>query len=399
MRYEEWLLRQTSRRRFLQRAGLLTATLGAAPAFLAACGDDDEPAQESGNGGDGPAAAPKASGRVDYLSWEAYDLPEPLKRWKRKNGVEVKATYIGNHNDIQAKLKGSGGGGGFDLITYYQGYKPLYSQLEILEPLDENKIPNLSGLLPFFAGDEGNFWVDEDGTRTGVPFTWGSFGITYDSEAIKQLPSWYDLLDPKLKGKVGMVDDFVGNWTLGARINGLKVDELDDAGYQKVRELLLDLARQTRGVSASYGDLTTQLVNGDVVAAWTGWAAVNQFAKDAGKDTVKTNLPKEGSSSFCDAYAIPPGADNADTVYSWINEALDPVVNARAAEFLVGGVTVEAAIPELNKATASLYPYDKLDELLKQAPLFNNPPVESDQYKTFEELQRGWEEIKSEAQA
>jgi spermidine/putrescine transport system substrate-binding protein len=398
MSYEEWVLRQTSRRRFLQRAGLLTATVGAAPAFLAACGDDDEPpAGDSGDGG-GAAGVPKASGRVDYLSWEAYDLPGPLKAWKRKNGVEVKATYIGNHNDIQAKLKASGGGG-FDIITYYQGYKPLYAQLGILESLDEDKIPKVSGLFPFFGGDEGGFWVDDDGTRTGVPFTWGSFGITYDSEATPELPSWYDLLDPKLKGKVGMVDDFVGNWTLGSRINGLRVDELDDAGYQKVRDLLLDLARQTRGVSASYGDLTTQLVNGDVVAAWTGWAAVNQFAVDAGKDTIKTNLPKEGSASFCDAYAMPPDSDNKDTVYSWINEALDPVVNARAAEFLVGGVTVKDAVPELNKATAALYPYDKLDELLEQAPLFNNPPVESDQYKTFEELQRAWEEIKSEAQA
>ncbi len=398
MSYEEWVLRQTSRRRFLQRAGLLTATVGAAPAFLAACGDDDdEPAGDSGDGG-GAAGVPKASGRVDYLSWEAYDLPGPLKAWKRKNGVEVKATYIGNHNDIQAKLKASGGGG-FDIITYYQGYKPLYAQLGILESLDEDKIPKVSGLFPFFGGDEGGFWVDDDGTRTGVPFTWGSFGITYDSEATPELPSWYDLLDPKLKGKVGMVDDFVGNWTLGSRINGLRVDELDDAGYQTVRDLLLDLARQTRGVSASYGDLTTQLVNGDVVAAWTGWAAVNQFAVDAGKDTIKTNLPKEGSASFCDAYAMPPDSDNKDTVYSWINEALDPVVNARAAEFLVGGVTVKDAVPELNKATAALYPYDKLDELLEQAPLFNNPPVESDQYKTFEELQRAWEEIKSEAQA
>jgi spermidine/putrescine transport system substrate-binding protein len=398
MRYEEWVLRQTSRRRFLQRAGLLTASVGAAPAFLAACGgDDDEPSGGSGGGG-GPAGVPEASGRVDYLSWEGYDLPEPLKQWKRENDVEVKSTYVGNHNDIQAKLKASGGGG-FDVITYYQGYKPLYSQLEILEPIDEEKIPNLSGLFPFFAGDEGNFWVDEDGTRSGVPFTWGSFGITYDTEATPELPSWYDLLDPKLKGKVGMVDDFVGNWTLGARINGLRPDQLDEAGYQKVRELLLDLARQTRGVAASYGDLTTQLVNGDVVAAWTGWAAVNQFAADAGKDTIETNVPKEGSSSFCDAYAIPPGSDNADTVYAWINEALDPVVHARAAESLVGGVTVESAVPELNKATAALYPYDRLDELLERAPLFNNPPVESDEYKTFEELQQAWEEIKSEAQA
>ncbi len=275
----------------------MTFAVGAGPTLLSACGGDDEEEAADTQAG-GPAKAPKASGRVDFLSWEGYDIPDPLKPWKKKNDVTVKSTYIADHDEIQAKLKASGASGGYDIITYYQGYKPLYSQLQILEPLDEEKIPNLSGLLPYFAGDEGNFWVDEDGTRTGVPFTWGSFGITYDSEATSELPSWYDLLDPKLKGKVGMVDDFVGNWTLGARINGLKVDELDEAGYRKVRKLLLDLARQTRGVSASYGDLTTQFVNGDVVAAWTGWAAVNQFAKDAGKDTIKTSLPKEGSSSF-----------------------------------------------------------------------------------------------------
>ena len=199
MSYEEWLIRETSRRRFLQRAGLVTAAVGAAPAFLAACGDDDDD-DSAGGAGDGGGGVPKASGRVDFLSWEGYDLPDPLKPWKQRNNVEVKATYIGNHNDIQAKLK-AGGGGGFDVITYYQGYKPLYAQLEILEPLDEDKISNLSGLLPYFAGDEGSFWVDDDGTRTGVPFTWGSFGITYDSEATKELPSWFDLLDPKLKGR------------------------------------------------------------------------------------------------------------------------------------------------------------------------------------------------------
>ena len=62
--------------------------------------------------------------------------------------------------------------------------------------------------------------------------------------------------------------------------------------------------------------MTTQLVNGDIVACWQGWAAMNSFAADAGKTTVKTMVPEEGSFSFCDLYAIPTTADNVDTAYS-----------------------------------------------------------------------------------
>ena len=80
---------------------------------------------------------------------------------------------------------------------------------------------------------------------------------------------------------------------------------------------------------------------------------MNTFAAAAGKDTVKTVVPKEGGFSFCDAYAIPEGADNADTTYAWINEALDPKVNADAAVELVGGVTVRGRAELLDKRRAA----------------------------------------------
>jgi spermidine/putrescine-binding protein len=143
MDYQEWVRRETTRRRFLRRAGIVTLTVGAGPTLLAACGDDDDDDAAAPAASEGPARAPEASGRVDFLSWEGYDIPDPLKAWKSETGVTVKATYIGNHDEIQTKLKAGGAGAGYDIITYYQGYKPLYQELEILEPLDEQKLPNL----------------------------------------------------------------------------------------------------------------------------------------------------------------------------------------------------------------------------------------------------------------
>jgi spermidine/putrescine-binding protein len=122
---------------------------------------------------------------------------------------------------------------------------------------------------------------------------------------------------------------------------------------------------------------------------------MNKFAADAGKKTVTTILPKEGSESFCDAWAIPPTADNVDAVNAWINETLDPSVHAKAAEGLVAGVTIADAVPLLDQATASLYRYNELEQLLSQAPFFVNPPTQSDQYVTLSRWLQTWEQIKA----
>ena len=78
-----------------------------------------------------------------------------------------------------------------------------------------------------------------------------------------------------------------------------------------------------------------------------------------------------------------------------MNQALDPTVNAEAAEYLVGGVTVEASVPLLNKATKDLYPYEDLEALLELAPLAINAPTESDEFVTFPEWNEAFQGIKA----
>ena len=391
-----------SRRQFLRRAGLTVVTVGATPSILAACGSDspsDPGASASGPAASGPAASPSvppATGTLDYYSWEGYDSPvKATKTWLKDNGVTLNSSYIGNHDDIQAKLKASDNSEGFDLTTYYQGYKPLYTELGILGPIDDDKIPNLSGLNAFWSNDPKNQWIDADGTRTGIPWTFGSIGITYDSAEVDEMSSWYDLLDPSLKGRISLPDDPVGQFTLTAHILGLDPGATPKADLQKVVDLVSQFVAQCESISASFGDMTTKLVAGDIVACYQGWAAMNSFAAAEGVTTIKTNLPEEGSFTFADMFAIPAGADNVDTAHAWMNMLLDPVVNAQNAEYLVGAVTVDAAVELLNEETKALYPYDDIAGYLELAPLYNNPPVESDEFVTQTEWTDAWQEIKA----
>jgi spermidine/putrescine-binding protein len=375
-----------SRLELLKRGGV-TALVLAGPAFLASCGSS------------GSSTSGEVGGSLDFLSWQGYDLPGVMKQWKKAHGVRVRATYIALQDDVQAKLK-AGGAKGTDVITYYQGDKPLYDQLGILTKLDTEKLPNLDGLISFFGGDEKNFWVDPDGSRTGVPWTWGAAGITYDSSVIKSPPTSYsDLFDPKYKGKVTMTDDMVGALNQAAVMAKVNPAQLPKSDLTKITDIWEKMIAQTKGLAASYGDCASRLASGDANVSFLGWAAMNVFAAQAGNKNIKSTIPKEGGGFFCDAWAIPPGADNVDTSLAWINQTIDPTINAKAAEELVGGPTVKASIDKLNDATKSLYPYKDIDSFLGNAEFFNLPPVKSDQYVTYSKFNSAWEQAKASAKS
>jgi spermidine/putrescine-binding protein len=388
---------QLTRRQVLQRAagaGLLLVGATWMPGLLAACGSDGTTATTS------PSAAatgvPKANGAIDFIYWEGYDFPKVMKAWEKKNGVTMRSTYMGAMEDIPAKLKG-GGATGYDLIGYGSSYKQFFSELGLLTPLDESKIPNISNLMPFFGSDVDYIWVDPDGTRTGVPIDWGAIGISYDEAVVKEAPTSYDILfEPQYKGKVAMPDDALGVYGQAAQVLGLSSATMTESQFEQVNDWLTRLAQQTSGVSPSYGDVSTRLISGDAVLAFAGWAAYNQFAKDAGKDTIKTVWPEQGGGlAFSDAWAIPPDADNPDTSYAWINETLEPAVQAKMGESLVGGVVVTGAPELMDPAIAGLYPYDDLEAFFEKAPLQQDPPIKSDQYVTRDKVLAAWQEVKA----
>ena len=148
-------------------------------------------------------------------------MPDPIGRaWKEANGVELKPNYIGNHDDIQAKILA--GGGSYDLITYYQGYKVLYDELGIMHADRYSKIPNIENEYPIFKEpDQYNLWIDQDGTWTGVPWTWGAIGITWNDAGAAR---WPRLLvrptRPQVQGEGRHRRRSTGLHTLGSHVLG-----------------------------------------------------------------------------------------------------------------------------------------------------------------------------------
>ncbi|MGH3740776.1 MAG: ABC transporter substrate-binding protein [Micromonosporaceae bacterium] len=379
------LTRGQHRRQFLRRAGGLVVAAGMAPSLLGACTASTRPQGRSGVGG-----------AIDFLSWEGYDLPKETKAWRTAHDVKFNSTYISSHDDIQAKLK-SGAKVAYDITSYYQGFYDLYRQLDILGPIDESKIPNLKLLDPYFRDSPvaKQFWT-VDGKRWGVPFTWGTTTCDYRPDKTEPPESWLDLLKSKYKGKVGWSGDATGAYTLAGCILGFDIPNYTEKEFKEASALLRKFRDQTPGMASSFGDLTNQFVSGDVVIDFAGWAALGAFAKP--KDvTIESVVPKEGSYSFCDALAIPTTVDNPDTAHAWINEALEPKVQAASAEALSAGVVVTEAEDLVPKATQGIYPdaYGKgIAAHMSKAPPYgspseDNPVTKKDWVSEFARIKSG----------
>jgi spermidine/putrescine transport system substrate-binding protein len=371
-----------NRRDFLKLGGAGLAAVGLSP-LLNACSPSSTAT---------PVA--KIGGTIDFLSWEGYDLPGCMEAWNKANQVVFSSTYIGDHNEIQAKLS-TASSVGYDLITYYQGYAEMYiDELKLLNSIDTSKVPNFANLFERFR--TGDVWL-KNGKIWGVPFTWGTEGCNYASDKIDPPQSWAELLTPKFKGVVGMVDNMIDSTINAACAMGFndKLPNLTAQELEEVKGFLLKMKAQARAIGPSYGDLTDMLVSGEVVATFPGWAAMNVWAK-ARQVNVKMIVPSEGSYSFCDAFAIPVQSDNVETVLAWINEALSPEVQACQALNLSAAVVNPLAVPLLDEDTRAMYDYDHMDEWIKKAPFYKMPPLKSDQYTTYDQWIAMWDEVKAE---
>ena len=120
--------------------------------------------------------APARHSPVNFVGWQGYDDPVAFDDFLKSKGITLNTTYIGNNDEIVAKLRG-GGVGTIDIVTPYMGYIPLLVKLDLIQPIDVSRVPNLEKVLPLFRNDPN---INVDGKLYGVPFTWGGGPMVYD---------------------------------------------------------------------------------------------------------------------------------------------------------------------------------------------------------------------------
>jgi spermidine/putrescine transport system substrate-binding protein len=326
------------------------------------------------------AQACRGGPRLNVYNWSDYIAPDTVPAFERATGVRVHyATYESNQEMLAKVMSGNSG---WDVVFPSESFVPPMRELGLLAPLRHDWLPNLGALDAVFQHPP---WDPE--LRWCVPYMHGVTGIVYQKSLSRALHSWADLWDPRLRGKLTMLDDqpeVLGACLkkLGKSLNSTNPGDLMAAKAEAVAQKPLLQAYLN-------AEVRDQIIAGDVSAA-QAWAVTAAQAMAGAPGKLAFALPSEGFPRYCDNVAILRESRRIELAHRWINHLLRPET---AAAIVIATHTASA-----NGAAQRLLPLEiREDPVLYPSPetLARGEWFESQPPAAQKLRDRLWTEIKS----
>jgi spermidine/putrescine transport system substrate-binding protein len=286
--------------------------------------------------------------RLNVFSWSDYIAPSTIPDFEAEFGVRVRyATYESNEEMLAKVFTGNSG---WDVVfPTYTRIQPMCQQ-GLLAPLRHEWLPDLGNLAPTFRMPE---W--DPGLRWGVPYMWFGTGIVYNRSLHPPPERWADLWQPRLNGRITMLDD--PEDVMGACLKklGYSCSATDPAQLREAaRQAITQRPLLRAYVNAEVRD---QLVSGDVLAAQL-WSTTAQQAIDASPNLAFA-FPAEGFPFYCDCAVILQESRRQRLAHQFLNYLLRPQVSAAIAQFTrtaTANGAAQAFLPESTRNNPTLYP-------------------------------------------
>lgn len=286
--------------------------------------------------------ARSSSGELNLLMWSD-EFPDPvIPEFERKTGIKVSQFPFSQNDEQVFKLQASDGEG-FDLCQPTRNRAPEFEALQLLSPIDMNRVQNSSALIPSILEASTSLWT-WSGKLHHLPHCWGSEAISYRTDRYTGNPLdlsygslWIDDVKGHVQGRghslllgIGLWQDAVGTTESNRMLDGY----LDEMNFRRVWNPIIDFAIQHKDWIRQFWDssetITSGLLENEV---WIGqtWDTPSLSLKTAGKP-VNFKSPKEGAIVWLDGLAMPKGGKNIDQAYEFINYLMTPEVSALIAD-------------------------------------------------------------------
>ena len=185
------------------------------------------------------------------------------------------------------------------------GYRA--GQASLTEKLDPEKAPNLRHVPEFLASEY------------FVPHIYSAQVIAYNPQTVTDPPqSFGDLLDPKWKGKVGVVAT-AGFWLMMAAAMYASGNSDD---FDKAKPLILKLNANGLHLYPETDNLAPAFKSGEIEVGMI-WRARTVMWQNAGFP-VEGRYPKEGAILYVSGMSVPKNAPNKDAAWKYVNALLEP---------------------------------------------------------------------------
>jgi len=342
------------------------ACLGVAALLLAACGKEAEVAAPP----PALAAAPGATDAEKVLNvynWSDYIDPETVKNFEEKYGIKVNYDVFDANEVVETKLLA--GNTGYDLVMPSAQFMERQIKAGVFQKLDKALLTNLGNMDPAIM--QRVALHDADNAHS-IPYMWGTDGIGYNVDRIKQimpdapLDSWALVLDPKVAAKfkdcgISILDAASDIRSIVLIYLGKDPNSQDPDDLKLVEEQLMQIRPYVRKINSS--QYIEDLANGELCIA-VGYSGdilqARDRAREAGKGVnVAYSVPKEGTIIWFDMMVIPADAKHPRNAHLFIDYLMQPQVaanNSNAVHYPNGNLASEQFINPEVKNDPSVFP-------------------------------------------
>jgi putrescine transport system substrate-binding protein len=283
----------------------------------------------------------RAEGTLNVYNWADYIGETTIEDFQSATGIAVTYDNYSSAEEMQAKMLA--GSTGYDVVFMAGVSLPNFIKAKIYHELDKSKLPNWSNLDPAILKIM-ETW--DPGNKIGVPYMWGSVGMTFNLDMVRErlpdadLQSMDILFKPENAAKladcgISVLDSPTDIMYMVLKYIGKDPNTATEADYRAAAELFKPVRQYIKTFDNS--NYLNAIPNKElcVVNNWSGdYATAMTRAKEAG---VELNLayyvPRTGSPAWVDTMCIPADAASVDNAYKFIDYMLQPEVAAKCSNF------------------------------------------------------------------
>ena len=280
--------------------------------------------------------------KLNIYNWSDYINPDAITDFEKAYGINVTYDIYDSSELVATKLMT--GRSGYDVVVHAASFTARLANAGIFHPVDFDKLPNWHHLDPDLVRTANEKY--SNGLQ-GVPFFWGTTGITYNVDLIKArmpnapLDSSALIFDPEIISKftdcgISFLDDPTSVIPMGMMYLGYPANSVDLQQLKEVEALVKAVRPYITYFSSTKMLLDLPSEEVCIAMSWSGdYSVASNRAKEAGIDiNLDYIIPKEGGGMWFDSMYIPEDAPHRENAYLFLNYMLRPEVIAASTDYI-----------------------------------------------------------------
>ena len=294
--------------------------------------------------------------KLNIYNWADYINPEAITDFEAEFGIDVTYDIYDSSEIVDTKLMT--GGSGYDVVVHASSFTSRLANLGIFHPVDFDRLPNWNHLDPLLVNAANEKY--SNGLQ-GVPFFWGTTGISYNVDMIKArmpdapLDSSAIIFDPDIISKftdcgISFLDDPTSVIPMAMLYLGYPSNSVNLEQLREVEALVKAVRPYVTYFSSTKMLLDLPSEEVCIAMSWSGdYSVATNRAKEAGID-IKLDyiIPKEGGGMWFDNMYILEDAPHRDNAYLFLNYMLRPEVIAATTNYIGYANANKSATPLVN---------------------------------------------------